>query len=297
MMFSRLVTAVLALTSLSLTPLGITEAQGTQKRALSIEDYYRLKTVGTPEISPDGRWVAFTVATRIEATNGQQSEVWLVPSDGSTPAQRIGPDGASVGAPSWMADGRLRYTSTGRAIVFDPANPSRVDSGVSPGATGGRGGGGNNTSQTSPDGKWMATVRDTPLPNRTRTFDSDFAKRHNDRFKGVRFDWMEFHRDGAPFPTPNAKDPYVNPPQEIFLAAADEAGNAKPQTTLGLRPAGLQWHRDGNALLFTADSSYRNTRVYGRNDIWTVSRDGRVRRLTPSNEYGYNGARYSPDGK
>ncbi|HEY4129227.1 MAG TPA: hypothetical protein VGM50_01320, partial [Gemmatimonadaceae bacterium] len=41
-----------------------------QGRPLAIEDYYRIKTVGGPAISPDTRWVAFTVTTRVEATNG-----------------------------------------------------------------------------------------------------------------------------------------------------------------------------------------------------------------------------------
>ena len=31
------------------------------KRKLVIEDYYRIQTVGNPQISPDGRWVLFTV--------------------------------------------------------------------------------------------------------------------------------------------------------------------------------------------------------------------------------------------
>src|SRR5687768_15155749 len=98
MVNSRSGLALLALMALSLTPMTRGRAQGTPGRALSIEDYYRLKTVGTPEISPDGKWVAFTIATRVEATNGQQSEVWLVPSDASTPARRISADGANVGA-------------------------------------------------------------------------------------------------------------------------------------------------------------------------------------------------------
>ena len=118
-----------------------------------------------------------------------------------------------------------------------------------------------------------------------------------ERFKGSQFDWMEFHRDGAPFPVPNAKDPYVSPPQEIFLAPVGSAGNAKALTSLALRPTGLQWNRSGTALLFTADSSYRNRRVYGRNDIWSVGVDGRVRKLTNNEEFGYSGARYSPDGR
>ena len=53
-------------------------AQSPTGRALAIEDYYRVKTVGNPDLSPDGKWVAFTVSTRVEATNDNTSEVWLV---------------------------------------------------------------------------------------------------------------------------------------------------------------------------------------------------------------------------
>ena len=53
-------------------------AQSPTGRPLAIEDYYRVKTVGNPDLSPDGKWVAFTVSTRVEATNDNTSEVWLV---------------------------------------------------------------------------------------------------------------------------------------------------------------------------------------------------------------------------
>src|SRR5438874_1864025 len=39
-------------------------------RALTIEDYYRVKTAGGPAFSADARWVAFTVTTRVEENNG-----------------------------------------------------------------------------------------------------------------------------------------------------------------------------------------------------------------------------------
>ena len=34
-------------------------------RPLAIEDYYRVKTVGSPELSPDGRWVAYQSRNKI----------------------------------------------------------------------------------------------------------------------------------------------------------------------------------------------------------------------------------------
>jgi dipeptidyl aminopeptidase/acylaminoacyl peptidase len=258
-------------------------------RALAIEDYYRVKTVGPPELSPDGRWVAFTVSTRVEETNGTSSEVWLVGTDGASPARRISAPGASATSPSWEPDGRLRFTANGRAWISNPRSPT--DSIVSDTV-------GRRTLgwQRSPDGKWNAAVRETPLPKRERTFASDFEKRHEERFKGVQFDWLNFQRDGGAFPLPNSRDPEVNPPQEIFVMAAGSM-QERQLTKLGLRPSGMQWHRDGNTLLFTADSGYRNERSYGRSDIWTVTLDGRVTRLTSDPDYSHAGARYSPDGK
>ena len=35
----------------------------TAKRAVRVGDMYRLRNVGAPEISPDGKWVAYTVTT------------------------------------------------------------------------------------------------------------------------------------------------------------------------------------------------------------------------------------------
>ena len=279
-------------------------AQAPSGRALAIEDYYRVKTVGGPELSPDGKWVAYTVSTRVEATNDNTSEVWLAAFDGSSQPKRVSADAANATAPQWLDDGRLRFASNGRAMVLDPAAPDRVtetDAAVGRGGRGGGGGGrggrggGGGGPMASPDGKWTAVVRDTPPPKREKVFESEFAKRHEERFKGIQFDWMEFQRDAAPFPLPNAADPDVNPPQEIFLTPS---GGAEHQLThLGLRPAGANWNHEGTLLAFTADSGYRNEMRYGRSDIWTVGVDGRVARLTSGTDFSYAGARYSPDGK
>ncbi len=289
---------------------GALGAQAPRGRALAIEDYYRVKTVGTVELSPDARWVAFTVTTRVEETNGSASEVWLVPADGSAAARRVSSAGTNATAPAWQDDGRLRYSVGGTPMAVDPAAPDRIDStsvaaagvggrgGRGGGGRGGRGGGGGGGGPLpSPDGKWVAMVRDTPPPKIEKVYASDFEKRHEERFKGVEFDWMEFHRDAAPFPLPNAKDPQVNPPQEIFLTAAGGGGPVRQVSALGLRPTGTQWSPDGSTLLFTADSEYRAERSYGRSEVWTISTDGQVHRLTPNPDYGYTNARYSPDGR
>jgi len=291
---------------LSLASVGLS-AQTPNGRPLAIEDYYKVKTVGNPDLSPDGRWVAFTVSTRVEATNDNTSEVWLVASDASGPARRVSADGANAVGPAWLDDGRLRFSAGGRAFVLHPATPSDVtedadarQAGAIAGGGGGRGGGrggrGGAAGRSMPNaaGTMSAIVRDTPPPKREAVYESEFAKRHEERFKGVEFDWMDFQRDAAPFPLPNRADPQVNPPQEIFVTPT---GGAERQLThLGLRPAGVNWNSAGTALAFTADSTYRNEMVYGRSDVWTVTADGALKKLTSNPAYSYAGAQYSPDG-
>ena len=286
--------ACAAITALHVTAF----AQST--RPLAIEDFYKIKTVVAPSISPDAQWVAFAVTTRIEENNGTQSDVWLVPADGSSAARKVSGT-ASATNPRWTDDGRLQFTADARAITIDPRAPDRVDTttvmqaGAPTGRGGGRGGPRRSTF-ASPDGKWIATVRDFPPPARFEMYASDFEKRHQDRFKGVQFDWMDFHRDAQPFPVPNRKDPQLNPPQEIIVAAPS-GGPEKQLTSLRLRPADVAWSRDGSTVLFTADSLYREERSYGRNELWTITIDGKLNRLTPNKDYGYAGATYSPDGR
>src|SRR5215216_3511670 len=115
-------------------------------RPLAIEDFYRVKTAAAPSLSPDARWVSFIVGSRIEESNGTQSEVWLVPSDASVAARKVS-GSANATAPRWADDGRLQFSSSGRTVTIDPNAPERADTSVvQAGApatpAGGRGAGG-----------------------------------------------------------------------------------------------------------------------------------------------------------
>src|SRR5688572_30913265 len=144
---------------------GSSAAQSTG-RPLTIEDYYRVLDVGGPQMSPDGRMVAFTVSRRIEATNGDSSEVWLTSSGGGITMTRVSSAGSHATNPQWNADGKLRFNSGGRAWIYDPATSNRTDGGpVAAGSgRGGRAGGGGEIRLTSPDGRWSAVVRAVPPP-------------------------------------------------------------------------------------------------------------------------------------
>src|SRR5690606_22206228 len=86
-------------------------AQQRVGRALALEDYYSVKSVGSPRISPNGQWVAYTVSTPVEETNGNVVETWLVRADGSGQPTRVQHQGQDVTNPRWRDDGRLLFTA------------------------------------------------------------------------------------------------------------------------------------------------------------------------------------------
>jgi dipeptidyl aminopeptidase/acylaminoacyl peptidase len=263
-------------------------------RALKIEDYYRIRNVGSPSISPNGRWVAFAVTTRVEDdkdANKSASEGWFVPLDGSAAATRIEPNGGEVTGLRWLADNRLQFTRDRQAWAMDPANPSAGPSKVDAPDVGGRGRGGAASPTPSPDGKWVVELQDLSRPAAERRYANDFEKRHQERFQGAIFDWKDFQRDGQPFPAP---DPRARPGQQIVLRPAG-GGEGRVLSGADVRPAGMTWHPAGSLVAFTADSDWRDELRYESPDLWTVSTDGTVTRLT-NDDYAYSDPRFSPDG-
>jgi dipeptidyl aminopeptidase/acylaminoacyl peptidase len=257
--------------------------QPARGRPLAIEDYYRIQTVAAPSISPNGRWVVFAVSTRIEDDNSTRTETFVVPSDGSARPARVAHYGKDVTSASWTFDSRLEYAAERERWTVDPQNVSTSPvkaSALPPGAV------------ASADTKWIAFARDKPLPKTERTYASDFEKRHEERFKGVTFDWKDFQRDGAPFPAPNLR---ARPAAQVVVRPAG-GGAEKILVDTDLRPADIAWHPNGQLLAFTADPAWREELRYGNATLWTVTIDGKVTRVT-DDDYVHGDVDFSPDGK
>src|SRR5580700_891656 len=82
-----------------------------QKRPFDVTAMMELKRIGDPQISPDGRWVTFTVQSVDVAANKKPQQVWIVPLDGGAPRQ-ITRDGEANQRARWSPDSRrIAYLS------------------------------------------------------------------------------------------------------------------------------------------------------------------------------------------
>ena len=267
-------------------------------RALAIEDYYRIQSVDRPAMAPGGRWVLFTVSTRIEDDNSTRTETWLVPADATSPPRRLLHYGRDITGARWTDDDRVAYPADRLTWSIDPRDPGAPPARTAPPRTGsggggapGAGGGQPAAGVVSPNGAWVAATVDAAPAKRDAVPVSDFERRHDERFKGAIFDWKDFQRDGQPFPAPNLR---ARPAAHIAITPA-AGGDPKTLTTLDIRPSGLAWHPDSTRLVFIADPDWRDELKYESPDLWEVTVDGAVTRLTNDDDV-YSDASYSPDG-
>ena len=106
--------AIRLATTAFLLPLSTAAAQDARPgRAFALADWYKLTTVSSPAISPDGNRVAFTVQTVNERENKYHREVWVVPTAGGPPMRYTSP-GAESSAPRWSPDGKYLFFTSNR---------------------------------------------------------------------------------------------------------------------------------------------------------------------------------------
>ncbi|MBI2172511.1 MAG: S9 family peptidase [Chloroflexi bacterium] len=84
-----------------------------ERRGYQIEDLFRLKTVGDPQISPDGKGIAYAVTEIDQKSDGYRSAIWLA-EEGSQPRQ-LTFGGRSDSQPRWSSDGRYLAFFSNRA--------------------------------------------------------------------------------------------------------------------------------------------------------------------------------------
>jgi len=87
-------------------------AQAPAKRPLAIDDVLGGLEISDPQVSPDGGWIAYTVAWMDRQADKARSAVWMVDWEGrNNVPMTSGPEGDT--APRWSPDGKyLSFLST-----------------------------------------------------------------------------------------------------------------------------------------------------------------------------------------
>jgi dipeptidyl aminopeptidase/acylaminoacyl peptidase len=85
---------------------------GAQKKPFTIADLYRLKSIASPQISPDGKQVVFSVTESFLKEGKTNSDIYVMNLDGSG-LRRLTNNSAADHSPNWMPDGKsILFIST-----------------------------------------------------------------------------------------------------------------------------------------------------------------------------------------
>ncbi len=80
-----------------------------QTRPFTFDEMMKVRRVSDPQLSPDGKWVAFTAAVYDVEKNSKNTDIWLVPSQGGEPWQMTR---------SIKADERPRWAPDSKRLAF-----------------------------------------------------------------------------------------------------------------------------------------------------------------------------------
>jgi dipeptidyl aminopeptidase/acylaminoacyl peptidase len=81
---------------------------------ITLDDIFRFHDVGDPQISPDGQWVVYTVATTDETADKRITDLWMVSWDGSQDIRLTYNTESSASSPRWSPDGKYISFETDR---------------------------------------------------------------------------------------------------------------------------------------------------------------------------------------
>jgi len=127
-------------------------ASAQQSGHYSVEDLLKIRRVGDPQLSPDGKRVAFTIGDVNVDANRTLTQIYIISSAGGEMRQ-LTSGTSSSSSPRWSPDGKkIAYVTGDQVWVMEPdgSNKEQVTK-ISTGAGG---------PVWSPDGNWLAFVSD-----------------------------------------------------------------------------------------------------------------------------------------
>ena len=272
----------------------VAAGQTAEKRAITFKDLISLHRVGEPQISPDGNWIAYSVATPDLEANRSVRDIWVVAAGGGGEARQLTRGGSDMRA-RWSPDGKKLAFISGRSgtpqiywIALDGGEATRLTS-ISTGA---------DNELWSPDGKTVAFISSVYPDCRDDACNAarDAAKEKN-KVKARIYEKLLYR---------HWNEWWDGKRSHLFVAAMDGGGAARdltpganydvPPFSEGA-PEAIAFSPDGRELCFTANTD-RDEALSTNGDLFTVEVSGgsEPKRITtnPGNDWG---PAYSRDGK
>ncbi|MGI8508113.1 MAG: S9 family peptidase [Gemmatimonadaceae bacterium] len=263
---SALLATLVLLTAL--TEPVIAQQAASVKRAFTPADYYKITNLAAPDISPDGKLVAFTVVTVREKENKRHSEIWVVSTTSGAPV-RFSSSGFESSNPHFSPDGKYLFFTSKRPDGKGSRWALRMDA---PGGEAFQMEDYPKTTSTSADhrvGVWTDTV-DGPARDTARLAAGPYARMGKlsrppinaitkpvdaKRFDGMQFTDMRFKSNDSGF-VAGRSEPRRYPASQIWVQSFD--GSPKKMLT----NAPYSHHEavispDGKSVAFVADAALR----------------------------------------
>jgi len=271
-----------AVHAVGLLVLAALAAAPARAQSLQSSDLSRLRSVGSVELSPDGRHVAYSVTMR-DRPGRPYSQIWILDLT-SEKSIRLGAEKERTGGPIWSPDGKwlAYFGGEGEEEGLNVARPdgsgavflTKVSGSNSP-----LPGQGANVAW-SPDGKRIAFVSATPGP--------ETAEASGDPVVITRYLYK---------PTAGEGHTRFNDNRRLHLFAVDLATRQVRQLTQGTYDEhSIDWSPDGKEILFVSNRE-PNSDEFFNYDVFALDvSSGAIRRITATecNEYA---PVWSPDGK
>lgn len=261
-------------------------------RNITIDDFFQIRDVSQPEMSPDGEWVAYAVRTRILKDDKNEQRLWMISTRGGDPIPMTA-EGVSSSHVRWSPDAKylafLSSRNAGKSQVWllnrlggEAVRLTETVQGV-------------NDFEWSPDSSRLVLILQDPKPE-----DAEAAKEKDKEKTAAKpktsppfvIDRLQFKEDTVGYLDRRRTHLYV----------FDVASKKVTQITSGdyddNEPA---WSPDGHSLAFTSNRSTPDPDRNYNTDIWVVAADnadkGAHLTQVTTNPGADRSPAWSPDGK
>jgi dipeptidyl aminopeptidase/acylaminoacyl peptidase len=256
-------------------------------RSLTVDDYFRIHHVSDPQISPDGKWVAFVISTMDLEENTSESRIWMMTADGGQ-AIPMTAKGSSASRPRWSPDGKYLSFLAARDreknqvwTLFREGGDSMQLTEVAQGVK---------SYDWSPDGARLLLTLKDPKPGELEEDSADKGK-EKETPKPWVIDRLQFKQD------------YIGylDRRRTHLYVFDVESKATTQITSGdFDDSGAVWSPDGKSVAFVSNRTDEPDNNYNT-DIWVVAADnsdqGKTLLQVTKNTGADSSPTWSPDGK